>query len=298
MATLRELANLYAKKQPKMVDNLTDQAPILEGINFEEASHGMWNVYEEIQSITGAGFVNMNAALPTMSVSTDLKKVDLNIMGGEMEVPEDTAKMFGSAEAYFAKKQGPLLAQIGQDTEYAMLYNNLLAYAYDADEWLNAGGDGNGYSILAVRWIPGEVCGLFSPEGFKKGAMLDVSWYNGGALYKNSSGVPVKGLRYKGYFGLQIGSTRAVNAIFNIETGHVPTKTQVEDLLASVRATPGNTKLYMHTKCKNLAINPLKAADVTMAHLSGEVNTLVESFNKIQIVESYNFLDGTEARRT
>lgn len=302
MPTLRELANLYAKKQPKMVDNITEEAPILASINFEEASHGLWNVYEELSSVTGPGFVAMNAPLPTIGANTDIKKVDLNIMGGEMDVPEDTAKMFGGPATYFSRKQPAILREAGRSTEVAILYNNLAQYAHDrgSDWWINAGGSaGAGYSIMAVRWIPGEVCGLYSPDGFKKGAMLDITPIGGGSLYKRASdGVLVYGIRMKGYFGLQIANEKAVNCIFNIKTGHLPTKAMLDDLLDSVRATPGNSFLYCHNKCRNLAINPLKDAKVVMQHTSKEVVTLVDDWNGIPIVTSYNFLDGSEATRS
>ena len=46
----------------------------------------------------------MNAPLPEVGASLGLKKIDLSIMGGEIECPEDTAKMFEGKEKYFARK--------------------------------------------------------------------------------------------------------------------------------------------------------------------------------------------------
>ena len=69
MPTLRELSVEYAKKQPKMVDTILEETPILDIIPFEPASHGLWNVHETIESITGAGFVEMDQVLPTLAMT-------------------------------------------------------------------------------------------------------------------------------------------------------------------------------------------------------------------------------------
>ncbi len=119
MATynLKEIANMYAKKQPKMVDDLTEKTPILERCKWEAASHGLWNMAEKLNDITGAQFVNADAALPTIDASSDLIKTDLSVLGGEMEQAEDTIDQFGGAPAYFAKKEPKILKQAGMDTE-------------------------------------------------------------------------------------------------------------------------------------------------------------------------------------
>jgi hypothetical protein len=98
MPTLDELSILYAKKQPKMVDNLLEDSPILKIIDFVEASHDLWNAYEEVLSVDAAGFVDLNAKLPTLSAKTKVEQVDLAVMGGEIEVPEDKAQVFGGRE--------------------------------------------------------------------------------------------------------------------------------------------------------------------------------------------------------
>ena len=68
MPTLKELSVLFAKKQPKQVESITEDSPILDMIPFEEASHELWNVYEDATEITGAGFVDLDAPLPTVGM--------------------------------------------------------------------------------------------------------------------------------------------------------------------------------------------------------------------------------------
>lgn len=308
MPTLKELSTLYAKKQPKQVDSITEDSPILSMLPFEEASHDLWNVYEEIEDITGPGFVDLDDALPVVNVDTKLKKQDLSIMGGVAQVPEDTAQLHGGAPKYFSKKQPALLRKAGMTAEYAILYNMIRAHAIAGNNKIDAAGSSNtNHSILAVRFVTGECTGLYSPKGFKNGAMLDVKAYNNGALMdivvsRNGTNVTVPGfkIRYKGYFGFQIASTKVVGGIFNVDrvsaTKKLPTATQIDDLLALVRANNSSTFLLMHPKLlsnlKDIRGNGNRIS-VSAADINNPV--IIDRWDRIPIVTSYNFLDGTEA---
>ena len=293
-STLKELAVQFAKKQPKQVDSLTEKAPILDVIKFEEASHGLWNVYEDMSNVTGAGWVEMNAPLPKVSADTDLVKQDLSIMGGEIECPEDKAKMFGGREKYFASRMDAILRRSGMTAEQKILYDNFRAYAIDNEMALDAGATGNAcYTILAVRFTPGTTCGLYSPEGFKAGSMLDLTPINGGNLYKNADGVLVYGMRLKGYFGIQMADPRTVGAVVNIDATNVPDASQVDDLLARVRADAADTFLFMHPRTRNM-LNKYKGDSLQMAPGGKDMNRLFSYWNGIPVVTSYNFYEGTE----
>ena len=89
--TLKEIAVALSKKQEHYVDFLTNDSPILDNMRFEASSHGLWNAYEEVAKISGAGFIDINQPLPEMEVDSNLKKIDLSILGGEIFVPEDKA---------------------------------------------------------------------------------------------------------------------------------------------------------------------------------------------------------------
>jgi hypothetical protein len=302
---------LYAKKQPKQVDNITEDSPILGMIPFEEASHDMWNVYEQIEEVTGPGFVDLDAELPTINVDTKLQKVDLSIMGGVAQVPEDTAQLHGGAPRYFAKKESALLRKAGMTAEYAILYNMIRAHAIAGSNKIDAGGTSNiNHTILAVRFVSGECNGLYSPKGFQNGAMLNVKAYNNGALMdisvsRNGSTVTVPGfkIRYKGYFGFQIASTKVVGGIFNVDrissTKKLPTATQVDDLLAMVRANNSSTYLLMHPKLLS-NLKDVRGSGNRISVTSSDINNpvIIDRWDRIPIITSYNFLDGTEANVT
>lgn len=298
-ATLKELSDYYARKQPLMVDQVTEDAPILARVKFEKASHGLWNAYEEVTEIKGAQMVEMNAPLPSVGTAGELRKLDLSIWGGEIEVPEDKAKMFGGKEKYFSRKMPKILRRSGMSTERAIIYDNWRRYVLDHKDpnFLKDAG-GAGYSILAVREVPGETIGLYSPEGFKQGAMFDVAPINGGNLYKfqngDYEGVLGYGVRLKAYFGYQIANKKTLGAIVNIDKAHIPTVDMINDMLASVRATPSSTKLYMHARVLSM-LSEHKTTKLQVATGAKDMDHLFTHWNGIEVITSYNFNDGDEA---
>lgn len=295
MPTLKELSVLYAKKQPGQVDQLLEDAPILARMPFQEATHDLWNVYEEVTDVTGAGFVNFDAVLPSVSAGTEARQTDLAVMGGQIEVGEDKAQVFGGRDAYFAKQMPFILKKTGMSTEYALLYNNLRKYCIDNSLLVSAlATGGKNYSILAVRFDSLENTGLYSPKGFSNGALLTGLPINGGNLYKNASGVLVYGMRLKAYFGWQIASKRAVKAIVNVTSAKLPTANQINDVLTDIRAG-GNTVLLMHPRVKGYLGTKYKTDIVQMQQSENGINNMIDTWNGIPMLTSFNFLDGTEA---
>jgi hypothetical protein len=294
--TLKELSDLYAKKQPMQVDALTEEAPILGMMPFEAASHGLWNAYEDIIEVTGASFVDIDAALPTVGTESNVKKFDLSIMGGQMTCAEDKARMFGGADKYFASKMPAVLRASGSSAERAILYDTFRAFAIANGyvlEPASASGDSN-YTILAVRFVSGETTGLYSPDGFEQGAMLNTELINGGNLYAiTSGGVLGYGVRLKGYFGVQVANPKSVGAIVNVKSTKIPTAMQIDDLIAMVRGNPANTYLFMHPRALAL-IQSLKETYMQVGMTDNGINRQVLTWNGIRIVTSYNFYNGTE----
>lgn len=162
-STLKELAIALSKKQEHYVDYLTNESPILDNMRFEASTHGLWNAYEEVSKIDGAGFVDINQPLPEMEVDSSLKKIDLSILGGEIFVPEDKAAVIGVSE-YFSKKIPILLKHAGETAEKKIIYDNFIPYAVGNGKAVSAGAADKCYSMVAVRFIPGEVTGLYSAK--------------------------------------------------------------------------------------------------------------------------------------
>lgn len=294
-STLRDLSARFATRQPDQVDWLTEETPVLDVIPFEEASHALWNVYDEVADVTGGGFVDMDAPLGSIDVGTRLKKVDLSILGARMFLPEDKAKAMGGRDAYFAKKLPKALRKLGVDAEKAIVYGNLRKYALDAGRLMDAGGqDDKGYSLLAVRFVPGETTGLYSSNTFRQGGILDVRSVGGGTLYEDERGVLGYGVRIKGYFGIQIANPETVAALVNITPDTPPTAMQVDNLLDMVRGGAG-TFLFCHRKVMSILAEAGKGAAFQMTASERNVDRRIAEWNGVPIVTSYNFADAAEA---
>ncbi len=296
VGTLKELSAAYAVKQQHQVDSLLEDTNVLDTVQFEPASHTLWNVYDEVTEVAGGGFVDMDAPLGDMEVNTELRRVDLSILGGKIFCPEDKALAYGGKEAYFTKKTPKILRKLGVDAEKSVIYDNLRPFALDAGNALDAGASGDaGYCILAVRWVQGETIGLYSTDTFKQGALFNVTPLHDGALYEHpTTGVLGYGVRYKGYFGMQLANPRTVAGIFNVTADHKPTSLQVDTMLDMVRAGAG-TYIYCHRKVLSILADVGKGAAFQMGPGDRKVDRRIAEWNGVPIVTSYNFVDGAEA---
>lgn len=307
----RDVAIAMAKKQAVMVDAVTEDAPILATLPMEAASHGLRNVYETLKDVDGAQLLSLDDQLPSINCDSTLEFQDLGVLGGIIRVGEDKAKRFGGAINYFAKKMPSILRETGANTEASIIYNSLRPYAKANSREIDAGGTGGGsiyYSMVCVKWAPGETTGLYDPEGFGNGKVFDITPVAGGSVYEytdtDSKTKLVYGQRIKAYFALQLANPKLVSSIVNIDltasgstdTGYValPSEAQIDDMVISARATPGNSFIYCHPKVKN-ALGAYKGSALQMTPMNGDLNRMVEAWNGIPIIGSYNFKQGAEA---
>ena len=291
-STLKEIAVALSEKQEHYVNSLTEESPILDNMRFEESTHGLWNAYEEVAKIDGAAFVDINQPLPEMEVDTNLKKIDLSILGGEIFLPEDKASVIGVGE-YFHKKVPVLLKHAGQIAEKKVIYDNFLPYAINNGKAVSAGASDGCYSMMAVRFIDGEVTGLYSAKNFKNYGLLDSTPINGGQLYKNANGVLGYGVRLKGYIGVQLANSNAVSAIVNINADNIPSAEQIDNMLVEAKATPGSTFIFCHPKVLSM-LNKYKGNILNASGYDFDVNRNFMAWNGIRFITSYNFENGCE----
>lgn len=293
--TLKEIAIGIAEKQDHMVDTLLEETPVARELRFEPASHGLWNAYEEVTKIDTVEDVDIDSPLPELVMDSELKKVDLQIIGGKITAGEDKLQVIGKEE-YFAKRLPRHLKAAGVTMERKIIYDNIRQFAIDKGKAMDAGGsDNKGYSIIAFREIEGENIGLYSPKGFGSGTgkLLDVKAINGGNLYENAKGVLVYGVRLKGYIGYQLANANGVAALVNIDPEHIPTAEQLDELILSARANMGRGFLAMHPRVLAM-LNKYKADQLQYNVRDDEVNRTFTKWNGVKILTSYNFNDGTE----
>jgi hypothetical protein len=306
----RDVAIAMAKKQTVMIDAVTEEAPILAMLPMQEATHGLRNVYESLKDVDGAQLVNLDDELPSINADGTLGYQDLSVLGGIIRVGEDKAVRFGGAVKYFATKMPSILRETGANTETSFIYNNLRPYAKANSREQKAGGSTatSQYSILAVKWVPGETTGLYDPAGFGNGKVFDILPVNGGNVYEftdtDTKKKLVFGQRIKTYIALQLANPRHVASIVNVEltadattdTGYkaLPTEAMMRQLIRSVRGTAGNTFIYCHPAVKD-ALGAYKGSALQMTPLNDDHNTVVSMWDGIPIITSYNFNDGTEA---
>lgn len=304
--TLRTVALEKSKKQPKQIDHLTEEAPILDTVPFDASTHDMWHVADELVDADSMGFVSMDAPLPEVDSTTKLIKFDLAKMGGQIKVGEDKARQYGGKEKYFGDKTAPVLKVTGMNTERTIVYDNLRQYAIDrfragkGSKVYDAGGIGStNYSITAVRFEEGVCSGLYNPAGFGNGVMFDTQAINNGALYDIGAGVLGYGVRMKCDLGMMLTGDRNVASIVNIDLANnkLPTEMMIDDLLADIRATDsGRTMLFMHRRVQNWLGRAFKTNRIDWRPADTNITKQVKSWEGVPFLTSYNLYDGTEER--
>lgn len=295
----RDIAIAKAIKQPEMVDQLLEESPILAGMPMQPSTHGFQNIFEELVTVQGAGLIDIDDELPTISSDSELKQTDLSILGGTMFVGEDKAKKMGGASAYFAMKQPAIMKKTGEDLESSIMYNNLRAYAIAQGKATPIGGSANvNFSIVAVTWTAGEMIGLYDPTGYGDGKMFDVQAINGGNLYEkevNGKTILGYGVRIKSTIGMQTANSRYISALVNIDIANdkKPTGAQIDKMLIDARQNQ-STVLYMHPIVLAYLFEQ-KASSLQVFNSDSGIDRRIVTWNGTPIVTSYNFLNATEA---
>lgn len=294
--TLHEIALKYANKQPEMVDSLTEAAPILQHMKWKPATHGDWHNAEKLTDITGPGWIEPDAPIPLMHTSSDIITTNLGMMAGSMEVPSERALKFGGAAKYFADRQNIILKKAGMDTEKTIVLDYWLAAAAKNKNICDAGGtdpEKDGF-LLAVRMDQATNIGLFNPDQFEKGRFFKITFPYDGAEYHlkapGYSNVLGYGITYRTKFGwMCLDGKRTCSAIINVGKDNCPTPYMIDDMLSDVRAQPGNTFIFCGPRAKTYGINPHKREVVQMTNTEKNVQTVVDHWNGIPIIPSYNF---------
>ncbi|MDR1269828.1 MAG: hypothetical protein LBK82_09915 [Planctomycetaceae bacterium] len=285
-----------SQAQRKLIDSLTEEAPILLTMPMEEATHAYHSVFERLVSVTGPDIVDLDSALPIIDSQTEVGQTNLSKIGGQIFAGKDKVAYFGNLETYLSKKVPPALRKAGMDMEQNIYYNRLLAAAIKYDNIIRATGEpseGGGYSsIVAVTWTPGEIIGLYSPLDYGNGKVFKTGMVYGGNLCENSHGV----LGYKSYLetllGILIENPKRIGAIVNIGNT-LPTSHMIGDLLDSVRSN-GSTVLYCHRRMMRWIADEYAKRTHTHEYVLQDRKLTTLTFNEVPFMASFNIQFGTE----
>jgi hypothetical protein len=302
----REIAIAKASKQARLIDAITEESPILANMPMEPASNGLQNVYEKVLDITAAQLVDLDGELPTVDMNTKLVQDDLSVIGGTMYVGIDKAKKMGGASAYFGKKLPSIMMATSAQTETSLIYNNFRKFAIDNGKVTDIGGSSaKNFSIVVVKWVPGEMTGLYDAQGFGNGKVLETIPLSGGNPFKKdftlngaTKNLTVYGADFKTYFGVQLANERYCSAMVNIDidstTQKIPTEEQISNMLHQARANGSNTIIYMHPRLKTWLMK-FKTSHLQMNVTDKNFDRMIDLWDGIPIVSSFNFYDGVEA---
>lgn len=298
MTTLNELSIGYAQKQANMIDAVTEGSPELSILPLEPASHGVFDVSEEVSEIDSfsSGWIDLNAEVPEGAMGTKLTRVDLGLLARKIYGKEDTVDNFpGGVAAYFRKHSPKHVKAAAQAAGTKILYDTFRAKALADGNSINAGG--TGYSIIAVRFEAGTCNGLINGNVQKSGEFFQWKKLNGGNVFEHpSTRENVYGMYFKAYFGVRVPSVanKHIAVIANIDKTHTPSTEQIMELLSMVHAD-SNTYLMMHRRTRDFLSKDFIFGKIQVANGESGVKLSLEALDGVPIISTWNMLNGTEA---
>lgn len=297
--SFHQLAIEQARKQAVLVDPLTEESPLLSNMQMMPASHGLWNVYPELQSVTGGDLADFDAAPVTVGATKELKRTDLSILSGVIPVGQDLARKYGGRDVYVASQLPSILRETGNNVDVGLFYNNLRQFAITEGRYTDIGGSADtNYSMVFIKYLEGENIGLFDPDFFGQGIVFEFEWFAGGGIVDIGGGVPGYKMLMKSNIGLQLANARYVYALVNIDIdsdpASIPTREQISQAITEVRGAPGNTQIIMHPNLATRLGAEYKVDQLQLTNADTQINTMVKGWNGIPFVEDFNLLAGTE----
>jgi hypothetical protein len=323
-----EVALMTAPKQRRVIDRVFTRAPALQAVPTFPTTDGWETVYEIELQADSMEIVNLDEKLPIINSNTDLRRVQIGIMGGKMLIPKDKARALGGAAAAFAKKLPSVLKQTGMNMERAIFEKTFLpAVKIHAATTTNApdarhedhtdffkkisGGVANnvaGEWILAVRWEEGVVSGLYNPDGYGNKNMFNPTPISGGNMYTlGEEAGPLKGVEGFGQilesnFGILLADPDYVSGMYagdltetatdgEIVYTAIPLKGDLQRMIHLVEGSSADTIFY----CSPGMFSAMKAAygtymgQVVYTSPVGNIEFTFQTFDGIPFITSYNF---------
>jgi hypothetical protein len=207
------------------VDTITKDAPIMSNMPMEETSNGFVDTYEVLTEVDGVPQTDLDAPVPEIDLSSEIEQISLNSFSGRIIAGIDKLKQLGKTMAEYVTDRLPKhFRKTMEKMEVTWIYNFARAYAIanynegDTTRLIDGGGSNDtNYSIIAVRWEPGETTGLYDPEGFGNGKIFEEIPESDGKVYRDKDDRSVYSMVVKNYIGFKLANPNNVTAMVNID---------------------------------------------------------------------------------
>lgn len=295
ITVLRDIAQAHADVFHQ-VDDVLENCPVLDSIPFCATTDGMDHKYENLSSVEGGGLKKQDEEPQKATATSNLGTLTTGILAFTVEVGVDSLRrLFGTGDPqaglakYIAKHLPKFIRHNAMAFERQMM-GLLVDYAVASGNAIDAGGSGQGYAILATRWVEDEFCGLYNPAGFVEGGLFQARPRYAGGVYV-SGGKEVVGMDYYCDIDVLLNNKHCIGAICNIDASHKPTAAQIDEIAMLAHAgQDGRSLLLMHPRA-GLMVREIKGSLLHMTAADTNVNRSVKAWDVLPIVETYNFGD-------
>jgi len=283
------------------IDYVTVDSPIMPNMPMGATNKGFNDVYEVVKEVDGIPQTDLDAPIPEIDLSTDLEQISLNSFSGRIIAGIDKLKQLDTNIASYVSDRLPKhYRRTMEQMEKTWIYNFARAfaianYAKDNSRVIDGGGANNtNSSIIAVRWEPGEIEGLYDAKGFGNGKLFEEIFESGGNPY-NLDGRTVYSMVAKNYIGFKFANPRYVTAMVNIDIADLPTKAELGALIDNAG---GADALYMHPTLAR-AISDTYGTD-KIEYMAGNTNIAqrFRLYDDVPMIGSRHFDYGTESNVT
>ncbi len=301
--TYREVA-LRETTQAGYIDLLTRKTPIISNLPTVQATDNHSNTFEKQVSIDIGGFRVLDQEATEVGTVEELGSTPINIVSGKMTVTRDKLReLRQTASDYFKGKASKIIPMTMMSAEATLYEDNLLQYAIDNNNLIDAGGTGSQNStITAVNWSDGENIGLTSPLQASTGLMFEsVDLLGDGDINNPSRGLVTTpaGQNVAGYavqldarLGIQLENQRKLASIVNVDprADKLPTLAQISELILNCEGGY-DTALYMSYRTMSAIGTAYKLPYLNLYNGDDSINMQVYYIDGIPLIPSRQISD-------
>lgn len=298
---ITDVARELSKSQETLVDNLTEQTPLMDLIPFEKTTHGLSHAYESLEDVTEGSFIDIDGDVPDVGIEKALKKTDLSVLAGKDTAGIDKVNSYGGHAAYIEKRLPTVLRHTGMKVDAEFYYNVFQQTAIDvgnAQQPAVPSTGSQGYSMTAIRFESGVCTGLYDAGGFGNGKNLVEAGKIGSEadpLWVGNQ--PKLGYHIRGYLGALVASSKNVATVVNIDIANIGADSTmpgiIDEMLLQVRSGMGNTVIVMHPRLKN-KLHAFKGDKLQINVNDPDYKRAIDLWEGVPIIGNYNLLEGTE----